>query len=373
MPNTNLELRSEAVQNIIGYIPHWIIRWGITVIFVTVLILLVGSWFFKYPDVITSTIIVTTEPPPAPVVAKSSGKLAHFLVENTQTVQTGEVLAVIENPANYDDVIALKKQLSSTAQEKITLAPSSQLTLGELQPAYTRLKRALADYQFFMELDYHQQKINALETLLEKREQLLAKAEAGSDTLQIQIAELQKARLDLQLQYRQQKRQLQLGLTEAYDHLINQIEAWEHRYMLKSPFSGMVTLTKYWTVNQQVRAGDMVMTVVPAAAAKIIGKVRLPIAGAGKVQTGQPVMIKFANYPFMEYGTVKGVVKQISQIPEDKHYVVEVALAEELVTNYGTVLAFKPQMPGTAEIITEDIRLLERFFKPILSLFKKQM
>jgi len=36
MPNENLELSSEAVQNIIGYIPHWIIRWGITVIFLTV-------------------------------------------------------------------------------------------------------------------------------------------------------------------------------------------------------------------------------------------------------------------------------------------------------------------------------------------------
>ena len=52
MPNENTELRSEAVQNIIGYIPHWIIRWGITVIFLIVLVLLVGSWFFKYPDVI---------------------------------------------------------------------------------------------------------------------------------------------------------------------------------------------------------------------------------------------------------------------------------------------------------------------------------
>jgi len=100
MPNENLELRSEAVQNIIGYIPHWIIRWGITVIFLIVLVLLVGSWFFKYPDVITSTIIVTTEPPPASIVAKSSGKMANLLVQNNQAVHAGEVLAVIDNPAN---------------------------------------------------------------------------------------------------------------------------------------------------------------------------------------------------------------------------------------------------------------------------------
>ncbi|EDN72481.1 hypothetical protein BGS_1217 [Beggiatoa sp. SS] len=69
----------------------------------------------------------------------------------------------------------------------------------------------------------------------------------------------------------------------------------------------------------------------------------------------------------------QGLVKQISQIPDEMHYVVAAPLANELITNYGNILAFKPKMPGTTEIITEDIRLLERFFKPILSVLKKQM
>ncbi|EDN72482.1 hypothetical protein BGS_1218 [Beggiatoa sp. SS] len=64
-------------------------------------------------------------------------------------------------------------------------------------------------------------------------------------------------------------RQLQLGLTEAYDNLINQIPAWEHRYVLKSPFYGTVILTQYWTVNQQVRAGDVVMIVIPKGVPKL--------------------------------------------------------------------------------------------------------
>jgi len=376
MPNENLELRSEAVQNIIGYIPHWIIRWGITMIFLIVLVLLVGSWFFKYPDVITSTIIVTTEPPPASIVAKSSGKIANLLVQNNQAVHAGDGLAVIDNPANYHHVIALKAQLE-TFKPVPPFNEYQQLggiyTLGELQPAYTRLNRAYTDYQFFLELDSHQQKIKAIEKLIETRQPLITKGtESDSDKRQIQIAELQKSLLDLQLQYRQQNRQLQLGLTEAYGNLINQIQAWEHRYVLKSPLDGTVTFTKYWTVNQQVKAGSVVMTVVPEILmAKKIGKVRLPIQGAGKVQTGQPVMIKFANYPFMEYGTVNGVIKQISLIPDEAHYVVEVELPNELITHYGEKLDFKPQMPGTAEIITEEIRLLERFFKPILSIFKK--
>jgi HlyD family secretion protein len=373
MPNENIELRSEAVQNIIGYIPHWIIRWGITLIFVVVLVLFVGSWFFKYPDVIAATIVVTTEPPPASIVAKSNSKIANLLVQNNQTVQTDDVLAVIDNPASYHHVMALKKQLETFKvippfeREKL----GGIYTLGELQPAYSKLNRAYADYQFFLELDYHQQKIKAVEKLVEKRQQLITKAESDSDKLQIQIAELQKSLLDLRLQYRKQQRQLQLGLTETYANLFNQVEAWSHRYVLKSPLNGTVTLTKYWTVNQQVRTGDVVMTVIPSISTKMVGKVSLPIQGAGKVQTGQPVIIKFASYPYMEYGTVNGTIKQISQIPDEAHYVVEVELPNELITNYGEKLTFKPQMPGTAEIITEEIRLLERFFKPILSIFKK--
>ena len=50
----NIELRSEEVQEVMGQIPAWIVRWGITLLFLVVVALLVGSCFFKYPDVITA-------------------------------------------------------------------------------------------------------------------------------------------------------------------------------------------------------------------------------------------------------------------------------------------------------------------------------
>jgi hypothetical protein len=48
----NLELRSEPVTEILGSPPKSIIRWGITVMFLIIIMLFVGSWFFKYPEVI---------------------------------------------------------------------------------------------------------------------------------------------------------------------------------------------------------------------------------------------------------------------------------------------------------------------------------
>jgi len=52
----NIELRSDKVRSIIGQIPPWIIRSGISVILLVIVALLVGSYYFKYPYTITTTV-----------------------------------------------------------------------------------------------------------------------------------------------------------------------------------------------------------------------------------------------------------------------------------------------------------------------------
>ena len=77
-----LETRSEEVQEIMGFIPNWLIRWGITVIFITILIVFIGSWFFSYPEILTSSIVVTTKNPPASIISNSSGKFEKIFIKN---------------------------------------------------------------------------------------------------------------------------------------------------------------------------------------------------------------------------------------------------------------------------------------------------
>ncbi|MCL2511709.1 MAG: hypothetical protein FWF09_06630 [Bacteroidales bacterium] len=50
---------------------------------------------------------------------------------------------------------------------------------------------------------------------------------------------------------------------------------------------------------------------------------------------------------------------------------VEVEFSDNLTTNYGKTLDFSQEMSGTADVITEDLRLIERFFNPIKSLVKR--
>jgi hypothetical protein len=53
----NIELRSEKVRNIIGQIPPKIIRIGISVIFLIIIGILIGTYFFEYEYTIETTAI----------------------------------------------------------------------------------------------------------------------------------------------------------------------------------------------------------------------------------------------------------------------------------------------------------------------------
>ena len=52
---------SDEVQEIMGRIPGWVVRWGLSVIFSIFIVLLGVTYFFKYPKVVTSSIVLTDE------------------------------------------------------------------------------------------------------------------------------------------------------------------------------------------------------------------------------------------------------------------------------------------------------------------------
>ncbi len=424
-----VEIRSEEVQEIMGFIPHWIIRWGLTAIFVVVTFLMIGSWFFMYPDIIASTIVVTTENPPANLVARSNGKITELYVRDKQKVREEEYIAIIENSTNHLHLFELKEKLDAMSSFFTYYDnPASEefdksYSLGELQATYAAFLKSYADYRHFITLSYHQKEINSTRTeiarykVMQKQlqrqdkimeeelkmsrdqyqraiqlynDKIISKSdfetarsthlqkEYASETAktnlansEIQINRLEQTVLELELQYRESKTRVQLALSQAYENLIGRIAQWEQSYLLKAPISGIVTFTNFWSVNQNVKAGDKVVTVIPEEGGKIIGKVIMPIRGSGKVKVGQRVNIKFANFPHMDYGIVTGIIKSKSLVASDNFYSLEVDLPNKLRTSYGKDLEFSQEMQGTAEIITEDIRLLERIFKPIKAILKK--
>jgi HlyD family secretion protein len=196
---------------------------------------------------------------------------------------------------------------------------------------------------------------------------------ASLENLQIQILQIREALLDIEQQYWENKNSLELDLNTSAIQLMNEIKTWEMAYVLASPINGKITFTNYWSENQNIVTGECVFTVVPAPTSGYFGKATLPINRSGKVKVGQKVNVYFANYPDVEFGSVKGRVKNISLIPVNGHYVVDIHLYDGLKTTYNKVLPFSQEMEARADIITEDIRLLERFFMPIKKIISESL
>lgn len=419
-----IELRSEEFNEVLSAVPAWIIRWGITVIACVVLMLLIGSSIFKYPDIISSTVTLTGTTPVSAVMAKTSGKLQELYVENNRQVKAGTLLAVIENPAETNDIIRLKELVRQAESnlDTIALVPSQQLRLGSLQSLYSSFYLAMSEYRQFKELAYHLKKIDLVKARIVKNELYyrnmlkqkgLSEAQAkiahqqyardsllgvkglvskeaveesysrylqsslsaenmdrSLENLQLQLAQMNESLYDTEYQYLDQKNTLETQLRSLINQLRAEIDAWELNYALITPVDGEITLTQYWTNNQNVTAGNVVFNIVPVNQGEIIGKAMLPTERSGKVKKGQKVNIRFSNYPDKEFGIVRGTVKNISLIPVTdaqnvKNYMVDIQLPSGLRTSYNKELPFLPEMEGQADIITEDISLLERFLMPI--------
>lgn len=418
-----IELRSEDFHEVLQSMPPWILRWGIMVLAVIVIILLVGSAIFKYPDTVPATITLTGEMPPAVIVAKVSGKLRKLYVLDNQVVKENEYLAVIDNPAKTDDVLLLKNYLHTVGLEDgiIDPLPPRSLMLGDLQSLFTSLYTSLLEYNLYKELAYYPVKTDILEKRLGQHETQyenslrqqkiiegqLAIAEkqlqrdsllnrkgvisdedleratnqylqvslshenilASLENLQIQISQVRESLFDITFQDADRENSLQTQIKTIINQLQSGIQAWEMTYILASPIDGKITFTKYWIANQNVVVGDMVFTIIPSDEVKLIGKASLPIARSGKVKIGQKVNIRFENFPDQEYGIVEGNVKNISMVPvkenELLNYTVEIELPNALTTTYKKELPYLPEMRGQADIITDNITLLERFIMPV--------
>jgi HlyD family secretion protein len=365
-----------------------------------------------YPDVIVTEMTLTSRYPVTQIVARASGKISRLYTTDSQPITVNTLLAIIENPAKTEDVMRLKEDLGVTGLE-----------LGDIQPAYTSYLRSLHEYNIYYTLNYYPKKITATKGQITKyqaysqnlkRQQEVMDAQftlarqqyerdsllhargvispsehetarstmlqsqhalegtnASLENLKIQIGELETGLLDLELQQAEKESLLQQDLQSNMEQLTNAINTWELTYCLTSPIDGNVTFTNYWNENQYVNAGESVFSIVPDKKEEIIGKALLPIARSGKVKTGQRVIIRFNNFPDQEFGIVNGVVNAISLVPADNNYQVEIGLPDGLITNYNKTLPVTHEMKASAEIVTEDLRLIERFFMPLKQILKE--
>ena len=423
----DLEPRSEEVEEIMSFIPNRVIRWGLTVIFAVFASLLIGSYCFKSPEIIIAPMILTTKNPPVSLISKSTGKIDRLFAVDGQIIIEKENIALINNPTDYAHFLILKKELADCSRivdwdnQVFAFDLSDHLTLGELQESYGPFLKSRNNFKHYLTQNFLPQKIALINKQIVKQEEyyqtlnrqkeiqqsdltlsgksfardsflyqrrtiseseyeksrqlFLSKKstfigyEAGLRATESSILQLQSNRVELQMQHERELSEYRLSLDESKQNLENAIHLWEEKYLVASPIKGKLTFTSIWSVNQEVKTGELIATIIPIEESSIIAKAVIPPSRFGKVGVGQRVNLKLNGFPYMEFGMLKGKIKSISLVPEEKGYVAEIELSGGMTSSYREKLNFIQQMDGTAEIITKEMRLITRLINPLRAFF----
>lgn len=427
MPNKleEIELRSEEVQEIISKIPNWMIRWGSSLFFCLILLVLGISWMVKYPDVLENEALITTQIPPQKEFAQITGKFDSIYVKESQLVVKNKVLAVLENSASTEDVYYLKSILDTLMiKKRIIDFPINEipiLILGDIETYYANFENNYTEYELNKELSpfkneaiankvslnelhvrlnnmqsqytLNQSELKLKRNNLERNKLLLERgviSQLDYENNQLELISTEKGLKNLGTSISQTRQEiananknskgteiirtteeskLLRNTLQSYNQLKKAINDWENLYVLKSEIDGKVSFLNYWSNNQTANLGDLVFTIIPINNTNYIAKVRAAALNSGKIKVGQRVNIKLQNYPETEFGMLRGYVSNISLTPDKEGlYLVDVSLPKKLITSYNKEIEFQQEMSGIAEIITEDLRLLERFFYQFKSL-----
>jgi HlyD family secretion protein len=420
------ETRTEELQELISQVPGWLVRWGITLVFIVLVTLLGLSWLVRYPMRVSGELSLTTPSPPVRLVVPGGGVVQRLMVADQERVRSGQWLAVLRNPAEPAHVSELGRRLDALASALSAGAVDDpwftpDLRLGDVQEPYLAFLQSVSDYRSARAPGYYEAKVQALQQQIAQHESLaaallrqqtilreeVALAERNRDrnremlrgqlvtaveAEQAEAAYLQKrfalenaegtlaanriqltadrtAVLDLERERAEKERTSLLALRASHRALREAITRWEQQYVLRAPVDGKASFFRALSENQYVPASEPVLAVVPSGG-KLVGQMTLPHAGAGRVRRGQRVIIRFESFPAAEFGAVHGTVGAISLLPSQRKkgdhdevvYLVEVALPEGLVTTTGRRLEFRQEMRATADIITQERRLIERLF-----------
>ena len=411
-------LGRDDAREILGSVPRSMLRSLQGTLLGVLLLALLVTWFVRYPDEIRAPVLLTSADVPSSVVARASGTLV-LQVRDGEAVRAGEPLGYVEAAGSPADVLRLKDAVArfraaprGPAPPPFDAARFGGADLGALADAYAAFEQDL----LALRLRAGQGGSAARQAEVERRiagyRELIARsrAEAGLREEEIRLARsryqadsaLAAARLVAPLEAQERRRALlslrreaeqaaaaetNLRLAagqlrdderrareqEAVDarelerrvdvsaaQLWTQIGEWERLYVFRAGRDGRVALNRYWASHQYVQANDEVLSVVPPGGAAVLGFVRAPIARSGTLRVGQRVRISLADFPADAYGELEGAVAEVSPVARDSAYRVTVALPRGLTTTTGRTLPRRPEYRGTAQIATEDRRLLQR-------------
>lgn len=414
---TQTQLSNEMLD-ILSETPGWIVRTWTGVISGILVLFFISTWVIKYPEVLKGNAIVTTQIPPIRVVAPTGGRLIRLLAKDEMQVKKGDILVETENTTRLENIPTMKQLMAQAKvflrnpQHKINF-PGNHLVWGDLQEDFNLLRQSYLDYKRLQSDTYQTVQIQNLQQQAEELRQMgelndrqkrisdeeFTNAEerfrseetlyqkgiySKSDYIEsknkhlkkqsereefhksalinsLKINEVERNLQELAHTYTEKQRICLDNIERSIHNIENSLQNWRQNYLITAPADGKLVFLKNLTENQHLTVSDTLFVVMPEQA-QFVASLDFPVRGMGKAGVGQKVIIKLDDYPYQEFGMLEGRVLSMAPSLNVRYYRVMVSLPKGLKSTYNQTFVCKSEMTGTAEIVTADLRLIERAF-----------
>jgi multidrug efflux pump subunit AcrA (membrane-fusion protein) len=407
---------SEEVSEIITAVPSWILRRGITVIFLVLLSIVLMSAFIRYPDIIKTSLKVNSLNAPKEVIAHQQGKLVKILVKDGQPVSNKQPLAFIESTARHEDVLAFAVKLKVLSElvnagkpiDKINFQTKG-LNLGELQSSYQSFYQEYIQFTntqaggfYLAQKAYLQKDIGEIRKLEQQilQQKLIQEKEYANVAEEYEAYKKLKSKdVISNSEFKQQEnkylsgkyplqqtatsllnnnssylnkqkelatlentiREQQAKFVQALNSIISDTESWLLKYVASATLKGRVSYVGILQENQNIAMNQPLFMVNPGNS-NFFGEVQIPQYNMGKVMVGQRSLIKLRSYPFEEFGVINGKVSYITDFAlKDSVFLVKIDFQQFEKKDAEHTIVLKPGMVADVEIITKESSLLQRF------------
>ncbi|QLE55722.1 HlyD family efflux transporter periplasmic adaptor subunit [Nostoc sp. TCL26-01] len=214
-----------------------------------------------------------------------------------------------------------------------------------------------------------QDKVTSLEKDIAAQVQEIRQAEQAYQAARSQAQRLASERQS-EILTQANKRREELANTSGQ---LEQARKEEDGETIKSPVAG--TIYKIKATKGPVQAGEELLSILPEGEEMLL-EVKVLNRDIGFIQKGMKAKVKMATFPFQEFGTIEGVVDQVSPNSiVDKElglvFPTRIKLNQHSVIVRGQEVTFTPGMAATGEIVTRKKSILTFIMEPVTRRFSE--
>ena len=322
------------------------------------------------------------------IQSANDGVIEEIYVTEGQTVKKGEIIAKLDESqfqASYEAIKSKVAALESTIARLRAEVFKDKLTFTDLamqypdfvtsqQELFKRRQEALND-----EIRVLQNSLKLARDELNLNIPLVRTGDIGTIELiklKRQVADIEGQIVNKQNKYFQES---QADLTKFEQELSSQKQELADKTVtlgraeIESPMDAIVNNILITTKGARVRAGDVIMQLVPVD--ELVIEAKLSPAEISFVNVGQKASVKLDAYDFSIFGGFEGKVKHISSDTlvektnkgEEFFFRVLISLdGKEITSKVGKKVIITPGMTGQIDIITGERTVLTYLAKPVI-------